>query len=597
MLEGFYIHGAGNLKRGFKVIRFLAELNQGYYDIQPTPSNEFSKDFNISYLDLSDPPNSSYWLDWGGHYDNLTGSQISVYFEQYLTRVKTLNDILVRPIDFPLHPPHLIFIQGRTALINIPRHPWLYPDYSQTAENVLPFLSSALNPDNPSNNIIRDAMAPVKLGIPNFTTKISDNINGITLNQGFSLSLNNNDGYFDDAEKWNLFNKPLHLKKSIVENPQYEDFQLIRNGLIENTTTTFDNVRIEVADNFRGLTEPVCDIIREGDVFGDFQVTGTDVIGRNIPIVYGDREIPLLRIMTTENNHIFLMAEQVRTLWSVFDRNRNRIPDNFISRQNNVVIITINDDYRAAGLSTPTSALIRGHGNSATMNLADIIMDVIIRKTNIKFNNSHFNINEINRYRQLNINVSAIIDRGTVRDAIQNILKSDMVYFIQQNDGRFTLRRYGMEYATHKVTSNMITQKPERTNNRAQENYFSSCIINFINLSPITGESIGSFIFGDNADEAERLYKRRVIKTFYTNLMSGGINSPSPGGLAALLSNRFTFIKNTIRVAVGIDTSGFELIDTVEIDFNINDRQFNESKRYFIKELNPAQDILILEEL
>jgi len=139
----------------------------------------------------------------------------------------------------------------------------------------------------------------------------------------------------------------------------------------------------------------------------------------------------------------------------------------------------------------------------------------------------------------------------------------------------------------------MITQKPERSNNKAQENYFSSCVINMLSISSAAGESSIGIVFDDNADEAERLYKRRVTKTFYTNLL----DTNRARDLAALLSNRFTFIKNDIRAAVGIDTSGFELLDTVEINFNINDRQFNESKKYFIKELNPAQDILILEEL
>jgi len=570
------------------MINFLVELNQGYYDIQPTPSNEFSKDFNIYYLDVSDYPASSYWIDWGGHYDSFSGTQISIYYERYLTRVQTLNDILVRPSDFPLYPPHLIFMQGRTVLINIPKHPWLYPDYSKSAEAVLPFLSSALNPDNPSNNTLRKIATPVKLDTPSFVTKLSDNINGVTLNQGFSVSLHNNDGYFDDSSKWNLFNKPIYLKKSIAGNPQYEDFKLIRNGLIDNTATTFDSIRIGVADNFRGLVEPACEVITENSLFSGFAVTEHRAVGRNVPIVYGWRQIPLTKIGETEPEHIFLTAEFASSVLSVFDRNGNRVPDRFIRTFSNVVAIAINNDYRDSGLSDPSTALVEGYN---TTYISQIITDLISRKTNILFNDSNFNIAEINRYQ--NIGVSIFIDRGTIRDAIQNILRNDMAFFIQQNDGRFTIRRYGMRYATHRVASSMITQKPERSNNKAQENYFSSCVINMLSISSAAGESSIGIVFDDNADEAERLYKRRVTKTFYTNLL----DTNRARDLAALLSNRFTFIKNDIRAAVGIDTSGFELLDTVEINFNINDRQFNESKKYFIKELNPAQDILILEEL
>jgi len=43
--------------------------------------------------------------------------------------------------------------------------------------------------------------------------------------------------------------------KSSVENPSYDDFKMIRNGLVENKNTTFGSARISVADRFRALGE------------------------------------------------------------------------------------------------------------------------------------------------------------------------------------------------------------------------------------------------------------------------------------------------------------------------------------------------------
>ena len=121
------------------------------------------------------------------------------------------------------------------------------------------FLSSSLNPKDLSNNILNGVRVPVRLDIPSasLTAKLSDNISGVTLNQSFSVSLFNNDGYFDDEERWNLFNTPVRLKKSIKENPEYRDFLTIRSGLVENTTTTFDSFRIDVAEKFRAMDNPV----------------------------------------------------------------------------------------------------------------------------------------------------------------------------------------------------------------------------------------------------------------------------------------------------------------------------------------------------
>jgi hypothetical protein len=50
-------------------------------------------------------------------------------------------------------------------------------------------------------------------------------------------------------------------------------------------------------------------------------------------------------------------------------------------------------------------------------------------------------------------------------------------------------------------------------------------------------------------------------------------------------------------VPLGIDTSGFELMDTVIMPLSVNGRLFSGPAFFLIKEINPAQDILTLEEL
>jgi len=566
---------------------FLAELNLGEHKIQPTPSNEYDKSFNVYEVDIRTPPRDSYWLDWGGCYDNFVGTQISVYYGRFLERARSLNELLTRPDEVPMPICKQFIRDDGVVLINIPKHPWLYADYSHSAEQVLPFISNALNPDDPSNNTIRGAMAPVKLNIPSFTTKLSENINGITLKQGFSVSLKNDDGYFDDSEKWNLFNKPVHLKKTVVENPQYEDFRLIRAGLADSTATTFDGLNVEVGDLYRSMTEPVCNIIAENsfmdlqqNINEDFRVTEQNAIGRNIPIVYGSRQIKATRIRQPTADfpfNVYVVAEFVGSLLACFDRDGNRILN--FARRNNMIWSPYEID----------SVSMTGYANNT---ISGIIRHIIENKTNIQFLDSSVNLGEFDGYPAIQVGV--VIDSGLVRDAIAQALKSDMAYFIQQNDGRFTLRRYGTEYNTHRISAYMITKKPEKENGDAQQNYFSSCIVNFNTLaSPAFVDTDAGFIFEERANEAERMYKRRIQRIFDTDLTNRNLAR----NLALLLSDRFTKIKNTIKIAVGIDTSGFELLDYVELDLNINDRRFNGPKKYFIKELNPAQDIIVLEEL
>ena len=37
-----------------------------------------------------------------------------------------------------------------------------------------------------------------------------------------------------------------------------------------------------------------------------------------------------------------------------------------------------------------------------------------------------------------------------------------MAYFIQQNDGKFTIRKYGESYREHYIVSWIITKQPEK---------------------------------------------------------------------------------------------------------------------------------------
>jgi hypothetical protein len=183
------------------MIRFLAEISlRAEADINPTPSNEIPRNNNIYEIDIRQHPKEGYWIDRDGWHDTYAGTQIELYYGQFLQHANTYEELLAIPYS--------LWINERFVYINIPKYPWLYPYYSAEGENVLPVLSAALDPDNPSRNTIRSVAAPVRLAVPNFTVKLSDNISGITLNQGFSLQFINNDGYFDDDDTWDLFNTP-----------------------------------------------------------------------------------------------------------------------------------------------------------------------------------------------------------------------------------------------------------------------------------------------------------------------------------------------------------------------------------------------------
>jgi hypothetical protein len=557
------------------MVRFLAEIAfRSSTSIQATPNptdmedpaGVFPKNYTIYELDIGPPPESSYWLEWDegyGEYDEYTGTQIELYFGQFLQHVTTSAELLAQK--------YALLLAGTMVYFNIPKHPWLYANYAIEGEDVIPFLSSSLDPDNPSRNQVRGVSADVRLEVPHFTVKLSDNISGVVLNQGFSLALDNHDGFFDNDDEWDLFNTPVHLKKAIVENPSYEDFREIRIGYAGSTRVVFDTFTIDVLDKLRSMEEPVCGIINQADF--PSVVLDPGVIGKSIPVIYGTKKVKLIKLDDANN---YLGAESVSSVPAVYDKDGNEITGFTVS--GNVI--------NAANADT---ALITGYTANA---IGEIIRDVIARKTAVQYSASNWNRAETDSYIAASPPVNIVFSQGNVKKAVDDVLRSDMAYFIQQTDGRFTIRKYGETYGTHIIPSWAVTKKPEKDFNRAQENYFSSCLIKY-NFTETDRNTFNELYYNEQEAAAEDRYRKRLFREYETDL----VNKDDAYALAVLLGNRHTVMRQHLKLSVGIDTMGMELLDTVTMDVTINGRRFSNAVTFIITELDQAQDILTLEEL
>lgn len=544
------------------MIRFLAEVTSRFdAPIKPTPSNGVERQSNIYELDVKPYPEKTYWTDWGGTYDNFSGPRIELYFGLFLTPVNSLKELKNSPNSFFIDNGSL------TLYINIPKHPWLYSDSAIEAEHIIPFLSTCLKADNPSDNKLLGVNTPVKLDMPSLTVKLSDNISDIILNQIFQVSLHNNDGYFDDDVAWNIFNTPVRLRKSIKKNPEYGDFKTIRSGLAENTSTNFDSFDIDVADKQRSMDGPVCNVITADK----YSYADEKSINKNIPIVYGRKKVKLIKLSDTKH----VAAEYVSQIMGVF--NKDGVSQSYsYDAVTNIITST----------KEAETAIITGYPANK---ISEVIRDILARKAFINFGETNWNVSEYERYDETSPRVNIAIESGTVKSAIQNVLKSDMAFLIQQNNGKLTVRRYGTVYNTNRIPAWAITQKPEKTWSSAQEKYFSSCVINY----GFEDNEHKSFLFADREYEAEDNYRRRVTKTFDTELY----DIKDVALLAEKLSDRYSTMKQTLKLPIGIDTSEFELMDRVICNANINGRKFSGGEYFIIKEIDPAQDVLTLEEL
>jgi hypothetical protein len=525
-----------------------------------TPSNDVSRKYNVYEVYLGAYPENTYWNDWGGWYDNPIVNQIELYVGgEHLTRVYSLQDCCAQNNSIYDEPT------AGTTYINVPKHTWLYDDIKTNVRKTVSFLSGPKNPDNPSDDVFNNEHWPVKLETPKFTVKLSDVINGLTKYSTFDFTLFNDDGYFDDLEVTNFFNAPSYIRKTWKDNPKVEDFIPIRYGMVESIKIDDKKMTVSCADLFRTLEEPVCKVVK--DVF----TTATENQDENLPVIYGTVNIPLIEIDVLK----YVAGENITDILEVYNKDGNIISWN---KDANFVITTTEEaDY----------AKVTGNANNK---IGQIVIDVIETKTKIRYISSFWDITETDIYRNNSPEVNIAFTDGSVRDAVKDTLISDMVFLIQKNDGRFTLRQWGETYNNFNIHNWEITKFPTKNYSEAQKNYLSSCTIKY-NYDFSDDEHSNVLLYNEDEDQAEITYNKLVRKEFETYLT----NETDAFNLGKKISDRFSILRETIQIYVGYNTSEVNLLDAVELEMKVNGRLFSKYTTWIVKEIDPAQDILTLE--
>ncbi len=546
------------------MITYIAELSRktNYSPINTTPSNDIQRSFNVYELFMGQHPVDTYWLNWGGQYDNLISKNIELYFDQFLVRVNTIEE--VEQIAFTY------IILNDFVFFNLPKHPWQYPQSSVAIRERTGFLSAPINENNPSDIFLNGSPYPVRLEVPLVNTKLSDVISGLTKYSSFDFSLINDDGFFDLSVNTNFFNSPVLIKKSVADHPSYTDFKTIRSGFVENIKVNNKTMTISAADMYRSFDESVCSII-SGHGKAD---------GKQLPVIYGTVNADLIEIEEGK----YLIAENVSRVNTVYDDEGNSVKFEYDGAILSVLPV-LNEDGEE---EIPNSKY--AHVTGYDMRIGEIIVDLISRKTPVFFTETNFDVEEVNRYISDSARINILFSSGAVKSAINEVLKNDMAFLVQKNDGRLTIRLWGEEYQTHEVNNYLITQHPSKDFAEAQNNYASSIVVEY-DYDYQSSEYQKNLVFGENESSAEELYSKEKRKTFQTNLIFAG----DAENLAKRLSDRFSFLKDSIQIGIGVDTSEFNLLDTINMEIEVNGRIYSENTAWIIKAIDPAQDKLTLE--
>jgi hypothetical protein len=559
---------------------FLAEITRRV-KIKPqlTPHDGVSRGFGVYKLYIGPRPQATYWTVWGGSYDNPETAAMEIYFTNWLFPVYSMADLLAVENSF--------YIEGGLLYVRLPVHPWLYAGSAVLMAMRQGFLSGPKNLGHPAELFLDGRYAEARFSPSSFSVKLADVVSGMTLFGTFSITLDNRDGMFDGSDAVELYNSPVNVLKASAENPEYGDFHVIRTGMAESVNIDSEKITVTVADLFRSLDGAVCRLISADE----FPVEKEDALGKPLPVVFGTVTMPLIEIAYAETESgddvtvsaKYLVAERITSFIGLYDEDGYPLPYTIEG-----LVIVFNKTSAKDKKVKPKYARLAGYPDSRT---GSVITALAARDSPLQYAPSVWDIEETDWYTARSPFLGVAFTGGDIKTAVKTALQSDMAYLIQKNDGRLTIRKWGADYAVHEIPGWLITTQPEKNFKDAEKNYFSSCSVDGAYNYFTKKHGITRIYDGAENAAVEKYLKARRAEYSTTLAETAAIDN-----LAALLAGRFSVMKDTVRVSVGSDTSLFNLLDKVKMKIIVNGRNYSENETWIIKEIDPANDKLVLEE-
>lgn len=517
---------------------------------------------DVYLLETGEHPTSSYWLDWGGTYDTPTAQDAEIYFTRFLQKVYSRAAMLANL--------YTLLVEGNFIYMHLPRKPWQYLQTATEYNKIEPYASAPPDSSNPSDIYYDTVKHPVRLKIPSVPNKLSEPISGTTLQTTFSFTLLNNDGFFDDTEENNFINTPTRIKRSDVENPTLEDFTVIRYGLIDSVSVDGKQMKVKAADIYRTLTESAT----QKFTAEDYPSAPNSTLDKDIPIAWGSvKNIKLFEVDT--NQYIALDPDYITAVSTVYDSDGASISFTFDS---------------STGIITATDAATADVTGAANNKIGEIITSEIEAKSDIPYIDGPWDKTEADNYISISAPVNFYFAGGEVKKLVTEVLKNDNAFLFTKNDGRLTLRQWGGTYGEHIIPSWQIMELPSKSNEEGKK-YYSTAVTIQYDLD-VENDTYNLEFFDDSQEIAlAGLYRKKRNNTFPTQLA----NLSDVQDLATRLLDRFGTISDKATVKIGKTTADINILDTVILTLEINGRVMATLNGWIVREVDPAQDTLVLE--
>lgn len=568
-------------------VRFIAELFEPdqYPPTLAIADSVFSREYSIYAFSIAAliDDYENYWIAWGGTFDNPTNPGIQIYMDIFLTQVFLASALVAVKNSF------WVDTENDIVYMHIDKNPWQYHKaYASLYGNVLStFATAPKNQNNPSDNKYGPVVARPVMEIPALSTELNDIISGVITYDTFTLTADNADGHYDAFEIVNYFNTPLKVSKSSTGAELIEDFNQIRYGIVNDIKVEFGQIIVEASDQFYTMSTPYCNTFSK-EIYPN--ISDSDA-NDDIPVAWGAvKHVKPVEVdkdtadPATWIDYIALDPDYITSVEAVYDNDGNALSFTFNPLTGIIRVTSVDDDGEVID-----AAYVNATG-LADCNIGEIITYALAKKENIQYIAGLWDLEETDYYISIAADIGFYFDGGTTRELIEAVLKNDNAFLIQKNDGTLTIRRWGIEYDTHQIPSWTFTDKPKKNFEDAMKQYCSSVKVKYNRLE---NEDDWSSSYLD--DSQEMFNFERYRKSYLAEIETCLTAEADAIALAGRLLERFGEVRETLEFALGVDTFEINLLDTIEIEPCVNDREFSQYSKWIVKRIDPGQDTIAAE--
>lgn len=547
------------------IIRYLLELikRSEYPPEMALAAANVSRVYNIYVIGTGRPNYTTYWDTWGGTYNNPQFPLAEVLFDLFLTNVSSMLILEGLLNSF--------FVQVGAIYVNLPKKPWQYLFADTEYSEIEYYTSNVKDAENPSNITYEDIAGnfipvPVRMAVPKVELSLSDIFSDVVLSSSFSVSLVNNDGFFDAIQQSNYYNTPVKIKRTTIENPVLADFQTIRYGFVDYVRVSRDTFTISISDVFKSFSQEITSTI----TVTLFPTAPAASIDKPMPLGWGSFTAPLINVGTN--------------LWLAVDPAYLVSVSQVYNSSGTPVAFTV-----AGGVITAVAAAYADIVCLSTNRIGEIIINEITSKSNIAYTPTTWDTTEADSYKNNSYRINLFFPKGNLKNLIAECLKSDMAFLITKNDGRLTLRSWGTSYDATTLSGWQLMEFPERDTQEATK-LFSSSVNVYYGRNFYTNKYIYNYLDDSEENILEAVYRKRKQSTYYTDLVSGS----DAIALAGRILDRFKYVFETVPIKLGVDTTDINLLADITLPLIINGRTFSGYTKWAVNSCDPGQDTLTL---